>query len=408
MKLGADGFVDLTYCTNIHPGDNWEETLANIRTYGPALKQRLAPREMFGLGLRISAKECEELLAGDRLTHFKEFLKEEGLYVALINGFPYGDFHGRRIKENVFAPDWRSEARVDYTLNLIRVLKELLPPGFDGGISTSPLSYKRWDAGARPSLQTITNNLARVAEELVRARRELDCLIHLDIEPEPDGLLENSKEVVAFYQDWLLPVGGALLADAMNISPVEARKLLLDHVRVCFDTCHFAVEYEDPKTALDHFSQAGIMVGRAQVSSALSITLPDDDSARQVLRRQLETFADETYLHQTFERRDGGALRRFPDLPDALSAIDEPGPRELRSHFHVPLFADQFGRLSGTQEYIRSVFRLLQERRFTTHLEIETYTWEVLPTELKQALLESIHREYRWVIEEIKKCEKQS
>ncbi len=402
MKLGADGFFNLTYCTNIHPGENWGEVLTNIQTYGPALKQRLAPREMFGLGLRISAKECEQLLEDNRLKQFKEFLKREGLYVALINGFPYGDFHGRRIKEDVFAPDWRSEARVDYTLNLIRVLKELLPPGFDGGVSTSPLSYKRWVTDDSPSWQTITSNLVRVVEELVRARRERDLLIHIDIEPEPDGLLESSSEVVAFYEDWLLPTGGALLADSMGIPTVEAHGFLLDHVRVCFDTCHFAVGYEDPKTALDRFSKAGIGIGRVQVSSALSINLPDDESAREGLARQLELYAESTYLHQVIERRDGGALRKFPDLPDALSTIDESGAREWRSHFHVPLFADQFGRLSGTQQYIRSVFELLQARRFTAHLEIETYTWEVLPAELKQVLLESIHREYRWVIEEFR------
>jgi hypothetical protein len=407
MKLGADGFFDLTYCTNIHAGDGWEEVFANIRQYGPALKQRLSPKAPFGLGLRISARECEQLLQGDRLARFKAFLNEEELYVALINGFPYGSFHKQVIKEDVFAPDWREEERVDYSLGLIKILKDLLPQRSDGGISTLPLSYKRWivDDGA---WESITKNLVRVTEAMVRARRENGCLIHLDIEPEPDGLVENSAELAAFYRDWLLTAGASLLADAMSVAVDEARKHLLDHVRVCFDTCHFAVEYEDPASALERFSKAGIGIGRVQISSALKVILPDDGRDRQLLARQLGPFAESTYLHQVIERRDGGGMRHYPDLTDALPMIEEPQAREWRIHFHLPLFAEQFGMFGATQQYIRTIFGMLKETRFTRHMEIETYTWDVLPPELKQDLLESIDREYRWVLGEFELCAKPS
>src|SRR5262249_24866016 len=289
MKLEADEFFHLTYCTNIHAGDGWEEVFANIQQYGPALKKRLSPQAPFGLGLRISARESEQLLEGDRLRQFKDFLDREGLYVALINGFPYGSFHKQIIKEDVFAPDWREEERVDYTLRLIKILKELLPKGLDGGISTSPLSYKRWitDDGA---WERITKNLARVTDAMVRARRDEDCSIHLDIEPEPDGLIENSAEVTSFYQEWLLPMGASYLAGAMNVPYDEARQYLLDHLRICFDTCHFAVEYEDPLAALERFSKTGIKIGRVQISSALRVMLPGEGRSRKQLARQLEAF----------------------------------------------------------------------------------------------------------------------
>src|SRR5262249_37680650 len=153
------------------------------------------------------------------------------------------------------------------------------------------LSYKRWITEDR-AWETITKNLARVTEAMVLARRDEGCLIHLDMEPEPDGLVENSAEVVAFYQDWLLPVGAAFLAGSMNIPVDEARKYLLEHIRVCFDTCHFAVEYEDPVAAIERFSKAGIGIGRVQISSALKVMLPDESRSREQLARQLEAFAE--------------------------------------------------------------------------------------------------------------------
>lgn len=240
----------------------------------------------------------------------------------------------------------------------------------------------------------------RVAEALVRVREDDGRLIHLDIEPEPDGLIENSAELVSFYENWLLPTGAPILARSLNIPLQSARQYILDHIRVCFDACHFAVEYEDYETALGRFTNAGIKIGRIQVSSALKVMLPDDLKRRQRIARDLEPFAESTYLHQVIEQRDDGALYRYPDLVDALLMIHEPGAREWRIHFHVPLFANEYETFGSTQEDIRTVFKLLRKSRCTRYLEIETYTWDVLPPVLKQDLLESIYREYRWVLDE--------
>ncbi|MPY89370.1 MAG: metabolite traffic protein EboE [Luteitalea sp.] len=399
MRIKNDGFFHLTYCTNIHAADGWGAVYANLRRYAPALKRRLCPAAPFGVGLRLSAREARELLQEGRLDDFREFLASQGLYVALLNGFPYGAFHGAPVKANVYAPDWRDEARVRYTLDLIEILSGLLPEGLDGGISTSPLSYKPWMLNPEPDAwTTMTRNVSLVAEALVRVRRQHGKLIHLDIEPEPDCLLENSADTVAFFERWLLPVGGAMLADALGTNLAEARGHLLDHVRVCFDCCHFATEYEDPGLALERLRAAGIQIGRVQLSSALRVVWPEEAAQSAVIAERLRPFADATYLHQVVESR-GPTFHQYPDLDEALGDRGNPAAREWRVHFHVPLFTGEYDGLGSTQGDVRKVLETVWHTRLTPHLEIETYTWDVLPAGLKIDLLDSIAREYEWVLD---------
>ena len=280
MRLEPDGFFHLTYCTNIHPAEGWLAVFENIRRIAPVLKARLSPSRPFGLGLRLSAEEARELLEGDRVAGFRSFLDREGLYVAIINGFPYGAFHGAPVKTNVYAPDWRDEARVQYTLNLIEILRRLVPDDVDGGVSTAPLSYKPWMSGAREQdWATITTNIARVAETLVRIRRESGQMLHLDIEPEPDCLLENTTETIEFFERWLFLHGADWLSARLGITMAAARDAVREHIRVCFDCCHFAVEFEDPDVALSRFEAAGIRIGRVQLSSALKVARPANAAA---------------------------------------------------------------------------------------------------------------------------------
>jgi hypothetical protein len=343
--------LHLTYCTNIHPAVGWEAVQASLRAHAPALKARLSPDAPFGIGLRLSGAESAELLEGERLAGFRSWLDAERLYVFTINGFPHGTFHGQPVKADVHAPDWRSEERVAYTLRLAEILDALLPPGVDGTISTSPLSYGPWidDDG----LALCTRNVRRVSDELRGTR------IALAIEPEADGALATIDDLIAWWPDGL------------------------DHVTVCFDACHSAVAYEEPEEALDALDAAGIRVGKAQLSAALTVPAGAHD--------QLRAFADPIYLHQVTER---GSLRTWPDLPQALSEADG-GGEEWRVHFHVPIFVERYGALESTQEHLK---RCIQRVR-TAHLEIETYTWDVLPADLKASSVDSIAREYEWVLD---------
>jgi sugar phosphate isomerase/epimerase len=388
--------LDLTYCTNIHPGDGWEEVSRNLAAYGPALKSRLSPDAPFALGLRLSNRESIELLAANRLEEFAGFLREHGLYVALFNGYPYGAFHGAPVKAGVFAPDWRDRKRVDYTLRLLQIAAGILPENGAGGISTLPLSYKPWVPPTdRDAMTAIVRNLVRVAAAMILGQRVTGRRLHLDIEPEPYGLLENSAETVAFYRDWLLTLGAKELAAMLGIARSLAEERILEHIRVCYDTCHFAVAYEEPAEVLGALAGLGVRVGRVQVSSALRVPLPSERAAEQ-----LAPFADSTYLHQVGERKINGARRSFPDLGEALATIGDAEPREWRIHFHVPLFTAAYGVLESTRGHITKLLRLLERDRFTEHLEIETYTWDLLPAAMKVDLLDSIEREYRWVLEE--------
>jgi len=199
MYVEPDRFFHLTYCTNIHPGNGWSEVYASLRRYAPALKARFAPHSAFGIGLRLSGRESRELLQGDHLQQFQDFLQEHGLYVFTLNGFPYGPFHQQPVKALVHAPDWRDEERVAYTLRLIEILAFLLPDGIDGSISTSPLSYKTWVNIQDPTAwRGFTRNIVRVAEALVRVKREHDKLIHLALNQNPMGCLRTQRRSYGF------------------------------------------------------------------------------------------------------------------------------------------------------------------------------------------------------------------
>ena len=342
----ADG-LHLTYCTNIHPAVGWEAVLDSLRAHAPALKARLSPDGPFGIGLRLSGDESRELLADGRLDAFKAWLDDEGLYVFTINGFPHGTFHGQPVKADVHAPDWRSEERVAYTLRLAEILDALLPDGVEGTISTSPLSYRTWLDG---DLAACTANVMRVGRELRGTR------IALAIEPEADGALATVDELVRWWPDGI------------------------ENVTACFDACHAAVAYEEPEQALDALDAAGIRVGKAQLSAALIVPAGAHD--------ELRAFADPIYLHQVTER---GSRRTWPDLPEAL---DDGGDEEWRVHFHVPIFVERYGALRSSQEHLERCIRRVR----TSHLEIETYTWDVLPADLKASSVDSIAREYEWVL----------
>jgi hypothetical protein len=399
MQIGTDN-IHLTYCTNIHPGESWNEVFANLKQYIPVLKSRLSPEKPFGIGLRLANIAASELLEQDNLAQFQSWLTAQDLYVFTLNGFPYGGFHHQVVKDGVYSPDWSKPERLEYTINLAKILATLLPQGMDGGISTLPLSYKPWWKGDRTTESHIFNSschhLTFLTAELIKIRQQTGKLIHLDIEPEPDGLLENTTEVIDFFTHWLLPIGGANLAQSLNISTELAEAQLLEHIRLCYDTCHFAVGYENPTTVFARFQDAGIKIGKIQLSAAIKVALPAN---RQVLLERLRPFAESTYLHQVIERHPDNSLHHYPDLVTALPHLEQSKAQEWRTHFHVPIFVRDYQVLQSTQDDIVAVLQLLQTNPVCQHLEIETYTWDVLPPEIKIDLLASIQREYEWVLQ---------
>jgi hypothetical protein len=405
MKIGTFGGFHLTYCTNIHPGEEWSQVFANLEQYIPVLKTRLAPGQPFGIGLRLADVAATQLLQGKALAQFQSWLSDRNLYVFTLNGFPYGGFHRQVVKDQVYAPDWSQPERLDYTLRLTSILAELLPEGMDGSISTLPLSYKPWFQGDRSAstfvFHSASLHIAQVTAAMVRIQAETGKLLHLDLEPEPDGLIENAAEVIDYFQTQLLPIGGAYLAKHLGISLNKAESYLLEHVRICYDTCHFAVEYEDPASVFQRFQAAGIGIGKIQLSAALQVKLPEDTQQRRLVAERLRPFAESTYLHQVIARDRNGKLHHYPDLEIALLNLEHTTDAEWRTHFHVPIFIHDYQLLQSTQADIVTVLNLLQSNHACSHLEIETYTWDVLPEPIKLDLLASLQREYEWVLAEI-------
>jgi sugar phosphate isomerase/epimerase len=356
--------VILGYCTNIHPGESWAEVRLNLETHVAAVKARVSPDAPFPVGLRLSARAAAELEPD--VAQLAAWLAARGMYVYTINGFPYGAFHATRVKEAVYRPDWLEDERLAYTDRLARILAALLPPGVDGTVSTVPGAFKP-RAPSEHDADAMAARLARHAGTLREIHAATGKRIALALEPEPFCTMETIEETTRFFA---------------RLSAADR-----DVIGVCFDACHMAVEWEDAAGALAALDAAGIRVVKVQVSAGLEVE-PDAD------RAALARFADDVYLHQVIAA-DG---RRWLDLPDALA--DRGPPATWRIHFHVPIFREQLGPFRSTQPYLRELLPVLARRPDPPHLEVETYTWDVLPEEHRRDPVDAaIARELGWTAE---------
>ena len=397
MNLGQG--VHLTYCSNIHPGESWAEVRANLGRHAVAVRDRVAPGDRFGIGLRLSARAAAELADAATLAEFTDFLARERMYVFTINGFPYGTFHGQRVKEAVYLPDWRDPERLRYTNQLADLLAQLLPAQstLQGSVSTVPGAFKP-ALGGPADVALMVEHLLRHVAHLVGLRERTGRLVALALEPEPHCFLETTAEVTAFFAEELhSPAAVRRVAALTGLDGTAAKRALHDHLGVCLDLCHAAVEFEDSADCIAQLQAAGIRVLKMQISAGLR--LPSLDApALQALRR----FEDPVYLHQVVQQGPAG-LRRFGDLPEALAALPvDVTDTEWRVHFHVPIFLDRLAPFSSTQGFVREVLALHRERAVSAHLEVETYTWDVLPEPFRSGTVdEAVARELAWVRTEL-------
>jgi len=394
VKIGTDG-AHLTYCSNIHPGESWAEVRANIERYFPAVRDRVAPETLFGVGLRLSARAARELGEGNALAEFREFLARNKLYVFTINGFPYGVFHGTRVKEEVYLPDWRDEERLRYTDELADLLVQLLPEGVEGSISTVPGAFKPAMQG-EADVETITDNMLRHVAKLVEIKRRSGHRIALAIEPEPYCFLETIEESVRFFRQRLFSADAVRrLCELTGLDDQAATAALSEHIGLCLDLCHAAVEFEDPAGCIRELQEAGIRVAKMQISAGLR--MPE---LTQNAVNALKQFDDAVYLHQVVEHGPGG-VKRYADLPEALATANgKADGREWRVHCHVPIFMDNLGEFSSTRAFISEVLAIHKRQPVSAQLEVETYTWNVLPEHLRTGGMElAVARELNWVMD---------
>jgi len=393
MDLGK-GLGHLTYSTLVHPGDDWEQMWESLTTYVPRVKARVAPNQPFGVSLRLSAKSAQTLVdsaAGrDRL---KKFLADNDMYLYTVNAFPYGDFKGGEVKEQVYEPDWRSDERTRYTRNVASVLAAVVPAEISPSIQSAPLGFKPRVTGA-DIVASYTHHVLQVAAHLVALEARTGRTVTLALEPEPFCFLETTDETVEYFTRHLYCGAAAEKFARLSGLPIsEAHVALRRHVGVVFDICHQAVEYENITESLQKLVDAGIPIFKLQEAAALQIpevTAP----VVELLKRYAKTI----YLTQTIEKRDG-RLNRFLNLEDAFVAWDkDPGPREWRTHFHVPVFLDEIGPFRTTRFAIEEALRFHKAKPLSRQLEIETYTWDVLPDSLKTGdIVDYVCRELEWV-----------
>lgn len=363
------GSLHLGYCTNVHPGEALADVERVLARDVAKVRDRVAPGAPFGLGLRLGDAAARALADPGARDRFAGRLADLGFYVFTVNGFPYGDFAAESVKRAVYRPDWTAPERVAYTARVAEAVAAL--PGPPGGgertISTVAGGF-RPDTASPEARARIARHLGEAATHLARLAERTGVAIRLCLEPEPWTTLETTAEVIAFWDAHLRSLGA----------------LARDHLGLCYDCCHQAVQFEPADAAIGALVDAEVPIGKIQVSSALHLDRPDRPEAR----RALLAFAEPRYLHQTTARTLDGAVLRALDLP----ALADPDPAWVaaeawRCHFHVPIWWGGDGVLGTTRGDWQAAVKAAVARGACAQLEVETYTWHVIPP-AEQAALE--------------------
>ncbi|MFC9278787.1 metabolite traffic protein EboE [Streptomyces collinus] len=365
--------VHLAYCTNVHPAETLDGIIGQLAAYAEPVRVA-AGAERIGVGLWLPAETAGQLAADPAaVARLRRELTARGLETVTLNGFPYRGFHARVVKRAVYYPDWSEPARLEYTLDLARVLAGLLPEGARGSISTLPLAWRTvWTSAQRAMA---ARQLDALAEGLKQIAADTGRTIRVGVEPEPGCVVERIDQAV----------------DALAGTDSE-------WIGLCLDACHLAVAHEDPVEALGRLREAGIPVVKLQAATALEVADPADPAVRELLA----DFAEPRFLHQTREPSPGGRLLGTDDLGPALSGA-LPADRPWRIHYHVPLHEDPRPPLASTRPLLRETLRALLggERAVTDHIEVETYTWSVLPGHREDALASGLAAELLWLRDEL-------
>jgi len=374
--------LHLAYCTNIHRGESWPEVFETLQRHTLGVRDRVCRGRPYAIGLRLGAAAARDLSEPATLKHFRACLERENCYIFTINGFPYGKFHGSRVKEQVYAPDWTTRERLEYTNLLFDLLAELVPPGVEGSVSTVPVSFKGFKLDERQA-RAARENLWRCVDHLEQLTRRTGKTLHLGLEPEPCCFLETTGETVAFFEQ--------LRADR----PGDLR--LEEHLGINYDCCHLAVEFEQPAEALARLRRGRVKISKIHLSNALKVHPTPE------VRAALRAFADDIYFHQTIERRPDGEIIRYGDLDEALATGLTEQPQlslEWRIHFHIPLHARPTPLFDTTADHLLGVLEEVRKApSLCTHFEMETYTWEVMPRELKDRnVVDQLVGEYDWTL----------
>ncbi len=394
MDLGKYGH--LTYSTLVHPGDTWPEMWNSLTTYVPQVKKRFCPDKPFGVSLRLSNASADVLVnSASERAKLKSFLTDNDLYLYTVNAFPFGPFKNQVVKEQVYEPDWRGEERARYTMHVADILADVGAINVNPSIQSPPLGFKPRVTGPEV-VEAYAANIRRMAVHLHRLRERTGRTVTLAVEPEPACFLETTDETVDFFTRVLRSEQSlTALGRDLGTNAEEARTILRRHIGTVYDICHQAVEYENISVSLQKLVDNDIPVFKLQEAAAMQVP-----SVTPAAVAELRKWADSVYLTQTIEKKDG-KLNRFLNLEDAIAAYekDPGGEREWRIHFHVPVFLETLGEHFKTTRFaIAEALAFHRKNPLSAQLEIETYTWDVLPAHLKTGdIVDYVTLELEWV-----------
>jgi len=373
-----DSDVLLTYCLNVHPGETTAEVFETLAGPYCQVIETLSAAGMkapFAAGLRLGAKAVDAFTRdAGLLTELRETLKNLQSFAPTLNAFPYGEFHADVVKEDVYRPDWQTNQRRDYTIAAGGLMASLSGPAQKISVSTLPGSFKKF---GKHDVKAMGRHIAEVAAAFHRMMNIHGKTIILAMEPEPGGTFETTDEFVHFYEEVLLAETWPSFDDLTGGNKEAAEEIMRQHVGICFDTCHAAVEFEDPSQSLLLLESRGIQIGKMQLSSALHLDNPAQNPEGLAM---LATYDEPRFLHQVMARGKDLSLSYFDDLGPYLAQAATRDDLAVRAHFHVPVFADDLGcGLKTTQDAMRQGLGTSLERQLTTHFEVETYSWDLLP-----------------------------
>ena len=396
--MQIDGLGHLSYSTLVHLGDTWTEMNASLREFVPKVKARVSPNAPFAVSLRISAASAKTLTdSPEERSRLVEFLAAEDLYVYTVNAFPYGPFKGESVMERVYEPDWTTDQRVTYTNSVADILAEISPAGVNPSIQTAPLAFKP-NVSGESYIQTFTTNVFRVVAHLHDLEATTGRRVKLAIEPEPACYLETTDETIVWFTERVYSAAGVRELSQIAAIPLsEAEGVLRRYLGIVFDIGHQSVGFEDITESLTKITSAGIPIFKLQEAASLWV----EDVTHEKIEA-LRGFTNTIYLSQT-SLKQNGKITKFLNLGEALDAYEaNPVSTEMRTHFHVPVFLEELGPFRTTRFGVQEALKMHRATPLSDHLEIETYTWDVLPPELKSGdIIDYVSREIEFVRNEL-------
>lgn len=415
IKIKTSNF-HLSYCTNIHKGESWNEVFTNIKKYTVNVKKLITRKKWFSIGLCLSNKSVKSLTKKNILKKFQKWLLKKYIYIQTINSFCFTNFHEKNIKQKIYNPNWGTYERYIFTKQIINIIKHTLLITTTGTISTVPLFYKYTIKTKKEKYILLQKSIINLMNILIHLKK-INKNISICMEPEPDCYLEKTSDVITFYNKRLYIHGNEYLQKNYKITKKINKQLIKKYIKVCYDICHFSLFKEKIQQTLSKFKKEKIDIGKIQLSSGLKTNEPKNYFLKNNFFKKLNKITKKTpFLHQAYStiiNKNNTISSHYKDLFEIKKRpLLEKKPIKMinkkiwKVHYHIPLYKSKHQNFKTTQKEISNLFRILlnsKKYKIPTSIEIETYTWDNFKKSQKINLLTSIVNEYKYTLFLIKK-----